>query len=132
MQPQNFSSGKDQFGHADIPPAKQEQVEITPANKISSQPISGTLFGASEPSDPFGHADIPLAKHLIAQKEINNPKQKVTFNENLNMHENSSASSLEDGEELPVKAQPFLFGEKDDMSEMKFPSDGHLQNQINI
>jgi len=134
----------DQFGHADIPPAKsRKEDEIRPAQKIQSSAekvvnnqssITGPLFGNQEGIDQFGHADIPPARHLNSSNQNIEDSKKVTFNENLNMHENSSESSLGDEDVQPIKAQPFLFGngDNDDMDEMKFPSDGHLQKQINI
>jgi hypothetical protein len=48
------------------------------------------------------------------------------------MHEDSSFSSDGNEEMVPVKAQPYLFGPVDDMEEMNFPTDGHLQKQINL
>ncbi|CAI2359536.1 unnamed protein product [Moneuplotes crassus] len=125
------NQGVDQFGHHDIPPARPKQEEeIVPVKKIQDSSIKGPLFGSSP--DSFGYENIPPARHAANKDE---EVKKVHFPENLNMHENSSASSLDDGEIQPVKAQPFLFGpggQTDDLDEINFPTDGHLQKQINI
>ena len=104
---------------APIPPRKEEQKAQLPRGV-----------------DKFGHEEIPPAKHLKKPHNTSAKKEEgkhVRFGENLNMHENSSTSSLGDEEVQPVKAQPFLFGAEDhDMEDMGFPTDKHLHGQINI
>jgi hypothetical protein len=84
--------------------------------------------------DKYGHEEIPPAMNSTKKPYLPKEESKqVRFSEKMNLHENSSASSLGDEEVRPIKAQPFLFGDKDDdMNEMCFPTDSHLQNHINI
>lgn len=122
--------------------ANEDDIYVPPLPKKQSHPSQPQhipqphtqFFGAGK--DEFGHEDIPPARHLLANKETPSaPKEEskqVRFGENLNLHEDSSASSLGDEDVQPVKAQPFLFGDSEDMNSMNFPTDNHLQSHINI
>ena len=101
-----------------------------PARKVD-QPKQQKVYNNIEDDE------IPPSKLLLGAKESpvmkneeNKNDKQVRFNENYNMHENSSSSSLE--EVKPVKAQPFLFGpeDNDDMLDMNYPSDNHMKKEF--